>query len=179
MFLFQTVSPHHQISQQSINLQLSPSSKDISYMHRPTNSSTRVLLRVTHSPVLLERSRTSDRRLISACRLEDIICSAVGCDGTFLCGGGRGVVGAVGFGDVVLDEGVGGPAVDREVGVSGGSVGSVVVDDSVLCCQTLLLDDDRKGDYRSLDPGFHPFPPTRLPEFPDHWRLYVPASSLV
>lgn len=38
-------------------------------------------------------------------------------------------------------------------------------------------DDD--GFSYLAEPGFHPFPPTKLPLLPDHWTLYLPAAPLV
>jgi hypothetical protein len=82
----------------------------------------------THGPVLLEGRGTEDRRLVGTGGGEDVVGGAVAGDTADLLGGARWVVGAEVFDDVVLDEGVGGPAVDGKVGVSVWLVGTGVVD---------------------------------------------------
>lgn len=71
-------------------------------------------------PVLVERRRAEDRGLVGAARLVDVVGAAVVVDGAEALRARRGVVRAVGLDDVVLDEGVGGPAVEGEV--CGGSL---------------------------------------------------------
>ncbi len=79
-------------------------------------------------PVLLEGRGTLDRGLVGAGRLVDVVDGAVRGDAAELGGARGGVVGAEVLDDVVLDQGVLGPAVDREVGVAVGAVATRVVD---------------------------------------------------
>jgi len=66
-------------------------------------------------PVLVERRSAENRGLIVAAGLVDVIGAAIVFDGAETLGARRGVVRAVGLDDVVLDERVGGPAVQGEV----------------------------------------------------------------
>jgi len=86
-------------------------------------------LRGADGPVLLEGPGALDGGLVGACAHVDVVCSSVTSDGALLLGAGGGVVGAEGFDDVILDERVGGPAVDGEITVAVGIVGAGVVDD--------------------------------------------------
>ena len=66
----------------------------------------------TNGPVLLEGRRSLNGRLIGAGRLEDLVGAAVHSDGTLRACGRRGIVVTEAFDDVVLNQGVLGPAVD-------------------------------------------------------------------
>lgn len=74
-------------------------------------------LNLPHGPKLLKRRRPINTGLIGPCSLQNIIRPAVRSDGALLLGCRARVVGAIGFDDVVLDQGVAGPAVERNVGV--------------------------------------------------------------
>jgi hypothetical protein len=78
-------------------------------------------------PELLERRRAVDAGLVGARRLQDVVGAAVGGDAAFLLRGGGGVVRAVGLNDVVLDERVARPAVQRDVRVDVGGVPGTAV----------------------------------------------------
>lgn len=67
---------------------------------------------LTNGPVLLEGRRSQDRRLVGAGRLEDLVGAAVNSDGTLCACSRRGIVVAEVFDDVVLNQGVRGPAID-------------------------------------------------------------------
>jgi hypothetical protein len=82
-------------------------------------------------PVLLECGSTYDGRLVCAGGGEDVVGAAVAGDGPFLRSGGRRIIGSVVFCDVVFNQGALGPAVDRQVAVAVGAVGSRVRDRSV------------------------------------------------
>lgn len=69
-------------------------------------------------PVLLEGPRAVDGGLVRARRDVDVVGAAVGRDGALELAAAAGVVRAVGLDDVVLDQGVAGPAVDGEVAVA-------------------------------------------------------------
>jgi hypothetical protein len=91
----------------------------------PTNT-----LLLPNGPELLEGGCSVDRRLVSACGLEDVVGAAVSGNGTLLLSSRTGVVRAIGFDNVVFDQGVAGPAVQRNVrvdvaGVPGARVGHV------------------------------------------------------
>jgi hypothetical protein len=109
-----------------------------------------------------------DRGRIDALRGVNVVGAVVRCDLAFVGGAAGGVVGDVGLDNVVFDEGVGGPAVDGEVGVAVGGEGTGVV----YCSDGggLVVVGGREGrrrgfedgDYRAL-PGFQPLPATKLP----------------
>lgn len=95
------------------------------------NSSSNALARPDR-PELLERRRAVDAGLVDTRGLQDVVCAAVRGDLALLLGCGGGVVGAVGFDDVVLDQWVARPAVERDVRVYvGGVPGSGVCDDAL------------------------------------------------
>jgi len=79
---------------------------------------------VSDRPELLEGLDAVDRRLVDTDGSDDVVLAAVAGDGTLLHSRGDGVVGAVGFDNVVLDQGVASPAIDGEVAVSAGQVTS-------------------------------------------------------
>jgi hypothetical protein len=93
-----------------------------------SSNGTRRTLVLTDAPVLVEGSGTRDRGLVSADTLVDIVDGAVSGDGAHVLKTAAGVVCAVGLEDVVLDEGVLAPAIDGEVRVTLGRVGSLEVD---------------------------------------------------
>jgi hypothetical protein len=66
-------------------------------------------------PKLLERARSINRRLVGSRRLQNVVRAAVSGDGALLLSSRSGVVRAVGFDNVVLDQGVARPAVQRDV----------------------------------------------------------------
>jgi hypothetical protein len=72
-------------------------------------------LLATDGPVLVKGRGTLDGRLVDAAGLVDVVGAAVVIDCAEPGGAGRGVVGAVSLDDVVLNEGVGGPAVESKV----------------------------------------------------------------
>lgn len=91
---------------------LRPRIKVVASGNRPPNT-----LPLPHAPELLERLRSINTRLVVPRRLVDVVRSAVAGDGAFLGRAGGRVVGAVGLDDVVFDERVACPAVERDVGV--------------------------------------------------------------
>lgn len=82
----------------------------------------------TDGPVLLEGAGALDGGGVGAGGDVDVVGAPVGGDGAHAGGARGGVVGAVGLDDVVLYEGVGGPAVDGEVAVAVGAVSAGVGD---------------------------------------------------
>lgn len=66
-------------------------------------------------PVLVKGSSTLDGRLVHTAGAIDVVGAAIGLESAELGRAGRGVVGAVGLHNVVLDEGVDSPAVEGEV----------------------------------------------------------------
>ncbi len=79
-------------------------------------------------PVLVEGRGALDRRLVDTLGTVDIVGRAVGGDAAELGGARRGVVRAEVLNDVVLDQGVLGPAVDGKVRVAVRAVGTAVGD---------------------------------------------------
>ena len=67
-----------------------------------------------------------DGWLVDARTFVNVVCSSIGGDGTKLRQAGAGVVRAVRFDDVVLDERVRGPTVDREIAISVWGEGSAI-----------------------------------------------------
>lgn len=96
---------------------LGPRIKMISRCNRPANP-----LTLPHAPKLLKRRRPIDTRLVRAGRLIDIVRPAVRRHGALFRGPAAGVVGPVGLDNVVLDQRVARPAVQRDVGVYVGRV---------------------------------------------------------
>lgn len=85
-------------------------------------------LLLANGPELLEGLSTVDGRLVDTGALEDVVVAAVDVDGALAGGAGRGVVGTEVLDDVVFDERVAGPSVDREVRVAVEVVLAGVVD---------------------------------------------------
>ena len=76
-----------------------------------------------------KRGSPQNRRLVDPLGLIDIICASVALDRPLLASAAGRVVRAVGLDDVVLDEGVLGPAVERDVAVDVGCVPGTVIND--------------------------------------------------
>ena len=96
----------------------------------PTNCATWVSLGVPHRPELLERRGTINRGLVVPPGREDVVASAIACNGPLALCCGSWVVRSVRLDDVVLDQCISSPAINGKVAVAVGLVGSVVVDDS-------------------------------------------------
>lgn len=119
-------------------------------------------------PVLLKGLRAVDRGLVGARRDVDVVGAAVGVDGALVLAAAAGVVGAVGVDDVVLDEGVPGPAVDGQVPVAARVERTTIVDGAIIVESAIVPHDSgHLKSYRPV-PGFQPLPPTKLPVF-FHW----------
>jgi hypothetical protein len=90
--------------------------------------------RATHAlggadgPVLLERTGTVDGWLIGAGRDIDVVCATVGVDGSLVLASTAGIVCAIGFDDVVLDERVASPAIDSKISVTAWVERTAIVD---------------------------------------------------
>jgi hypothetical protein len=83
---------------------------------------------LTNRPVLLEGRRTQDRRLVGAGRLQDVVGGAINGDRALGGRGRRGIVITEALNNVVLDQRVGGPAIDGKVAVAVGAEASRVGD---------------------------------------------------
>lgn len=92
---------------------------------------TAAALRLPDTPVLLKCAGAVDAGLVDARAERDVVDAAVGGDGAFALGVGGGVIGTVGFDDIVFDKGVASPAVDGEVTVALRGEGTAVVDGAV------------------------------------------------
>ena len=68
-------------------------------------------------PELVERRSSVDRRLVYADGVVDVVCSTVRVDSTQELSCATRVIGTVRFDDVILDEWVFGPSIDRQVAV--------------------------------------------------------------
>jgi hypothetical protein len=151
---------------------LGPRVEVVPRRHRPARP---VVL--THSPELLERLRSLDRWLVRPRRLEDVVVAAVRVHRADLLRTRGRVVSPVRLDDVVLDQRVLGPAVDRQVAVAVRLVVGVVVDCAGGCewLATEFIPILYKLAHRTA-PGFHPLPATKLPLLPDHCTLYCPFA---
>ena len=140
-------------------------------------------LGLTDGPVLVEGSSALDRGLVDTLGPVEVVGGAIGGDGAEEGGARAGIIGTEGLDDVVLDEGAGGPTVDGQVAVAvGGVVGSegdrpVII--AQKCVNDAIGDRDKAAAVHLAAPGFHPFPPTKLPWLPDQTTLYCPAAPLV
>ena len=119
-------------------------------------------------PELLEGLGTVDGRLVVAGSLEDVVGAAVRLDLTLLLSSRSRVVGAVSLNNVVLDKGVAGPSVERDVrvdilGVPGTAVGDYTGGSRV---PEAMLDVLLRN--RISDSAYHPLPATKLPTLL-HW----------
>ena len=121
----------HVVVLAKLHAELVPGIEVLANINRARKSSARRLLGVADRPVLLKGRGSLDGGLVGTGGLEDIIRSTIDGDGALLGGGAGWVVAAVALDDVVLDERVGGPAVEGNVAVSVGLVGTSVGDDPV------------------------------------------------
>ena len=85
-------------------------------------------LAAADTPVLLEGLGALDGRLVDTPALGDLVVASIDSERTLVSGLGRRIVVAEALNDVVLDQGVGGPAIDGEVGVAVWLVGTRVCD---------------------------------------------------
>lgn len=91
-------------------------------------------LGATDGPVLVEGSSSRDGRLVHLLVSVDIVDGSIASHGSLEGHAAAGVVFAIAFHDVVFDEGASGPAVDSEVGISGGAERPGEVDVSNTVC---------------------------------------------
>jgi hypothetical protein len=149
-----------------------PGVKVILHVHAATNA-----LSSAYRPVLLERPCAIDRRLVGAGRNRDIVCAAISLEAALALRTTAGVVGAVGFDDIVLDKGIASPAVDGKIAVTLRVEGAAVVDgaNQESAFKDIL---QRTFDSHRPLPGFHPFPPTKLPVL-RHVTEYLLPSPIV
>lgn len=125
---------------------LGPRIKVRLHIDRTTNP-----LLLPDTPELGERAGTLDGRLVVSGRLENVVGAAIGRDGTLLLCCRRGVVAAVRLDDVVLDEGVPGPTVQRDVAVDGSSIPGAGVGDGAACSGIPALSSDEVVDVVPAD----------------------------
>jgi hypothetical protein len=103
-----------------------PRIKMVASRHRPTHP-----MILPHGPILCKALRAIDRRRIHKLVCIDVVGTPVGINCPFESAARRRVVGSEGLHDVVLNQGVARPAVDREVAVTfrgeGAGVGDIAV----------------------------------------------------
>jgi hypothetical protein len=97
-------------------------------MRLDIDSSAHTLL-LPNGPELLEGRRAVDAGLVGTGRLQDVVCAAVGGDGALFLRSRARVVRAIGFDDVVLNQRVACPAVERDIAVDVGGVPGARVGD--------------------------------------------------
>ena len=124
---------------------LGPSIEMILDRNRTTNA-----LALSHRPELLECSSSIDRRLVGSGSLQNVVCASVRGDGALLLSSRSGVVAAVGLDDVVLDQRVACPAVERDVGVDACSVPGTGVGDDALTAGVPAFAGDKVTDVGPL-----------------------------
>jgi len=90
-------------------------------------------LLLADTPELREGRCAENGRLVVAHRLQDVVGAAVNADATLLLSSAGWVVRAIGLDDVIFDEGVGGPAVERDVRILVGSVPGSAVGNGAGC----------------------------------------------
>lgn len=103
-------------------------------------------VRLANRPVLLECSSALNGRRIGSGSLVDIVCGAVRLNSAFQSSTCRRVICAEALDDVVLDQRIGGPAVDGEVAVPVGTVGAAERDGSA---KRVNSERDISGEKRS------------------------------
>jgi hypothetical protein len=86
----------------------------------------------TDRPVLVESSSAGDGRLVDLGVGVDIVDGSITGNSSLVGHAVSGVVVAVVFQDIVLDEGAGGPAVNSEVSITGGAEGARKVDVAIF-----------------------------------------------
>ncbi|KAK2740089.1 hypothetical protein FQN55_009038 [Onygenales sp. PD_40] len=101
------------------------------------DGSTDTLL-LANGPELLESLDSINEGLVGTGADEDAVCTALNGDGTLFSGTARWVIVAKVLNDIVLDERVSGPAIDRKIAVAVGTVDSRVVDHPVRQSQFIL-----------------------------------------
>jgi hypothetical protein len=130
-------------------------------------------------PVLIEGRCALDGGFVGAYTCEDVVCRTIRGEGTLVRAAAGGVVCAEVFDNVVLDERAGAPTVDRKVAVTN----RCIVGGEGDCPERRrkVSVNIFRGCKRSYwaDPGFHPFPATKLPALPDQTTVYVPPDPLV
>lgn len=130
-------------------------------------------------PVLVEGGRAGHRGLINLLVLVDVVDGTVAGDSSLVGHCATGVVVAVVLEDVVLDQGTGGPTVDREVRVSGGAECSFECDVPIGDTELAWLPWPcmLSFSYRAL-PVDHPLPEVKSPQS-SQVTEYSPALPLV
>ena len=118
----------HIIKRPQIQAERFPSIEMRAGVYTPTRP-----LRLPYRPILLKGLCALDTGRVGAGCGVDVVGAAVCGDGAAKGTAGARVIGAVGFDDIEFDQGVGGPAVDGEVGVSVGGVGATEGDGSRGC----------------------------------------------
>lgn len=142
--------------------------------HRHSTSHT---LALSYTPVLLESRRSLDGRLIRSRCLQNVVHRTIGSDVSFLGCCRRGVVGPVGFDDVVFYQWVRCPAIKGEISVARTGPCSVVdYSPKTKIVRTLQVMD---SEAYFGPPGFHPFPTTKFPLPLPHLTMYLPPSRLL
>lgn len=121
-------------------------------------------VRLPHTPVLIEGGRALDARLVDALRAVDVVRGPVAGDGPKTGSARTGVVGAEVLDNVVLDQRIGGPPVDREVRIAVGGVGARVRNVPVVLSDIGGIYFAAGWNWTDLAlPGFQPLPPTKFP----------------
>lgn len=114
------------VKSSQLHTQLAPRIEMISSCDRASDS-----LSTSDTKVLLKGSSSNNRRSIGTCVFVDVVDSSVRSHSPFGGQARRGIVRAVRFDNVVLDQRRFGPAVDREVAVTAGRERSGVFDHPV------------------------------------------------
>lgn len=86
---------------------------------------------LTDGPILVESSSALNGWGVDALSTVDVVCAAVGVDGSDVLGPSGGIIGTKVVADVVFDERVSGPSVQRKVRVPSGIEAAAVRNDSV------------------------------------------------
>lgn len=130
-------------------------------------------------PELLKGSSTVDGWLVVTGSLENVVCAAVRVDGALLLSSRRGVVGAVGLDNVVLDERVAGPAIQRNVRVYVLRVPGTAVGHGLGSTGVSAAMSTARSNVKASGQSTHrPFPATKLLTL-FHCTSYCPPGPLL
>lgn len=103
-----------------------------------------------HRPKLIEGRATHNRRLVNPLRLIDIISSAITLDSSALLGPAAGVIRPIALNDIVLDQRILGPPIERQIRVLVDAAPGAVVGDGLRTAGVPPLAPDPVADIAPL-----------------------------
>jgi hypothetical protein len=149
-----------------------PSVKVVLHVYAATDALGRA-----YRPILLEGSCAVDGRLVDTGRHRDIIRATIGLEASLALRTTAGVVGAIRFDHIVFHKRVAGPSVHSKVAIALRIEGSPVVDGAGKGDKHLQTALEISSTHRPF-PGFHPFPPTKLPVLRQVTEYLLPSPMV-